>query len=150
MMTPEEALKHATAAGRLSPCAKSKRGVVIWTRQGGLYADGWNHPPEGFQCHGDDACRAACGKVSIHAEMDAILKAGRRGIGIMGKDMLHVKVVDGKAVPSGPPSCVYCSKHLILAGLAGMWLLHEDGLRRYTVEDFHRLTLEHLGLPTGG
>ena len=29
--------------------------------------------------------------------------------------MLHVKVVDGQAVPSGPPSCVDCSKLILTA-----------------------------------
>lgn len=147
LWTPEKALDVAVQAGGMSPCAKSKRGVVIWTRVGGVYARGWNHPPEGFRCHGDDACRAACGKVAIHAEMDALINAHRVGIPVGGKEMLHIKVVNGKAVPSGPPSCVHCSKHLIHAGLSGMWLLHEDGLKRYTVQEFHRLTLEHLGLP---
>lgn len=36
---------------------------------------------------------------------------------------------------------------MLEAKIAGMWLLHEDGLRRYSTEDFHTLTLAHCGLP---
>ena len=147
-MSPEDALAAAVQAGCQSPCVKSKRGVVLWTPDQGLVEIGWNHPPTGFSCHGTQSCRKACGKVSVHAEMDALIKAGRAEIPVVGMEMLHVKVVDGEAVPSGPPSCVDCSKHILEAGLAGMWLLHEEGLKRYTASDFHRLTLEHLGLPT--
>jgi hypothetical protein len=61
--------------------------------------------------------------------------------------MLHVKVVKGIATISGPPSCWQCSRLILEAGIAGMWLLHSEGLHRYTAEEFHRLTLEHCKLP---
>lgn len=149
-MTEQEALAKAVEAGCWSPCAKSKRGVVIWRRGGGVLAQGFNTPPPGFKCDGSPGCRRDCGKVCIHAEVYAILDAGNYGKGIQGAEMLHVKVVDGKAVPSGPPSCWQCSRELIKAGLTFMWLLEpgdpDPVLRRYGVDEFHELTLRNCRL----
>ncbi len=156
----QEALALATETGAGSPCAKSRRGVVIFCRHLGLLAVGRNHPPEGFACDGSDECRASCNKLCVHAEADALAHLARAlqarrdefsalgdAVGEMRPEMLHVKVVDGEAVPSGPPSCWQCSRHVVNFGIEAFWLLHEDGLRRYAPDEFHALTLEHCGLP---
>ena len=96
----------------------------------------------------------ACSKICVHAEQAALLDAGidlhtRRG----ECEVAHLKVVDGEPVPSGPPSCVECSKLMLTAGIAAVWLLHESPeggppqWRRYDADDFHRRTLAHLSLP---
>jgi hypothetical protein len=64
-----------------------------------------------------------------------------------GLEMLHVKVTEHGSVPSGPPSCWQCSRHIVAAGIKYMWLFHDDGLRRYDALEFHELTLRHHGLP---
>jgi len=144
-ITEHDALKDAVDFAMLSPCQKSKRGVIIFNASA-VFAHGINGPPRPFVCTGDEACRAACGKISVHAEQRALMSY------VPGRDteayLLHVKAEDGVAVPSGPPSCWQCSR-LILDELTirGVWLLHEDGLRLYTPYEFHRLTLEHCGLP---
>ena len=153
-MDQHEALKLARQVGARSPCAKSKRGVVVWTPHQ-VVATGFNAPPHGFSCEGSDACRAACGQVCVHAEQAAILAANPGGLD--GAEMLHVKVeaTAGGAwtVPGGGPSCVACSKLILEAGIAGMWLLEErEGkptLVRYTADEFHAATLANLGLPPG-
>lgn len=148
-MTPEQALVHAVTVALQSPCAKSKRGVVIFDASGAL-GFGFNGPPLPFRCDGSDACRAACGKVAVHAEDRAIRSAISlhfRHPAISPCDLLHVKVKDGHAVPSGPPNCWQCSRTILDAEIAGVWLLHEEGLRRYSAAEFHRLTLETCGLP---
>ena len=146
-MSPIEALALATSIGAQSPCAKSKRGVVVFQTGGAmptqLIASGCNGPPGDFVCDGSDACRAVCGKIAVHAEDRAIRGAGRFA---EGADLLHVKVVDGVAVPSGGPSCWQCSRTIVDAGIEGVWLLHADGLRRYTAAEFHCLTLAACGL----
>lgn len=152
-----EALKHAVTAARYSTCQKSQRGVVIWRRcagPAGILSHGWNHPAVG-RCDGSAACRRDCSKTCVHAEMYALTDAAQLGKGIRGAEMLHVKVVDGEPVPSGPPSCWQCSRHIAFSGLVAMWLLEEvDGeprLVRYNPVEFHRLTLERCGLhPYGG
>ena len=140
------ALILAVEAGAKSPCCKSKRGVVVWEDE---YRDllespvsGHNGPPPGFACDGSDACRKACGRTCVHAEHRALMKASPDHT-----DLLHVKVVDGAAVPSGPPSCEHCSKAILDAGIKRVWLLHETGLRLYSAEDFHVQTLVNKGLP---
>ena len=61
-----------------------------------------------------------------------------------------MRVVDNKAVTSGPPSCITCSRTILIAGAAAIWLWHDDGWRRYEAAEFHALSLQHEkhGLPT--
>lgn len=133
---PTYLVDYALAAATCSPC-RSKRGVVVF-RGANLIAKGLNYKPRGFDCDGSDACKATCRKEAIHAEQQALLFAGRAADGC---DLLHVKAVDGKLVPSGGPSCVECSKLALIAGIAGVWLYHVDGWKRYEMADFHRLSL---------
>jgi deoxycytidylate deaminase len=145
-----EALARAVEAAQLSPCVKSTRGVVIFRADTDECIIGFNHPPAPFTCDGSPACRAACGKVCVHAEAHALIEA-TKGLTnpwfLDEAEMLHVKVVDGREVPSGSPSCWQCSRLILESGISDMWLLHEEGLQTYTAEEFHRLTLEHCGLP---
>ncbi len=137
---PEAALQLATKMAMLSSCVKSKRGAVIWHPHREVVAIGWNRQPGTYACDGSAQCREHCGKLCVHAETSVLLKAG-----LSAKDasMLHVKAVDGVAVPSGPPSCWQCSRLILAAGIETMWLFHDAGLRAYSAEEFHRLTLEH-------
>lgn len=144
--TERDALKDAIIAASHSGCHKSQRGVVIFHRRFGLHTSGTNYPPSPFSCDGSKECRKACNKICIHAEQDALLKSGTP---LLGYEMLHVKVVDDKAVPSGQPSCWQCSRLILAAKLRCMWLLHEDGLRSYMPLEFHALTLKEKGLYAG-
>lgn len=144
-MTPDEALAFAVRAALQATCQKSRRGVVLFRREDAeIVSSGFNGPPPGFVCTGSDACRGACNKVAIHAEDRAIRFAGWHA---RGADLLHVKVVDELPDASGGPSCWQCSRTVVDAGIAGVWLLHEGGLKRYTAQEFHRLTLRECGLP---
>lgn len=148
-MDEHEALRQAVKVGAASPCAKSRRGVVLFHRREGVVAVGFNHPPHPFACDGSDACRASCNLLCVHAETAALHDLRRSLAPIRGRDleMLHVKVVDGEAVSSGPPSCPQCSREILEAGLAKMWLLREDGLQAYDPVEFHELTLRHCEMP---
>ena len=153
MYRVQNMLEYAIRAACESSCSKSKRGVIIWNPHLNTYTTANNSPPlaSSFQCDGSDECKANCGKVAVHAE-DRALRQWLMINGIKawseGTEMLHVKVVDGKAVPSGEPSCWQCSR--IIADqkgiISGMWLLHEDGLKRYDPIDFHRITLKNCNL----
>lgn len=129
---PQHIIDAAIRAARRSPCAKSKRGVVVYVVSSGIdIASGYNGPPAGGACAGDAVCRAACGKLCVHAEMRAIRQAHiqlhRRelGIGSMAAcEAVHVKV-DGPGMmlmPGGGPSCWQCSREVMDVGLAGFWL----------------------------
>jgi len=131
------------AKGARSPCGKSKRGVVIYDREShAVLAWGHNEPALGA-CGNNAACRAACARICVHAEQQALLI----NFSAYNFDLVHVKVVDGSLVPSGGPSCVECSKLILAAGVDGVWLFHAEGWRRYPAEEFHMLTLAALGLP---
>ncbi len=139
-----QALKLAVEAAVKSPCSKSKRGVVTW--DGGIGRDqpitGFNGPPAGFACDGTDACRKACGTRCVHAEIRVLMKGYASHT-----DLLHVKVRNGEAVPSGEPSCPHCAKAILDSPIKRVWLLHETGLRLYSAEDFYVQTLINCELP---
>lgn len=138
---PRHIVRNAIEAAQLSPC-QSRRGAVIF-RGFNIYSRGYNHKPKGFECDGSNGCKTTCRVEAVHAEQAALVFAPEP---VQGSDMLHVKVVDGKLVPSGPPSCVQCSKLAIAAGIKWFWLYHESGWKRYDMHEFHRLSL--LAEPT--
>ena len=150
--TERDAFSEACRVASLSPCAKSHRGVVIFDRNLGQLATGYNQPPPPFVCNGSDECEDACGKLCIHAEMMALAVLGNDHydeitLNGAGLELLHVEAEESGSVPSGPPSCWQCSRHIVFAGIKYVWLYHEDGLRRYDALEFHELTLKHHGLP---
>jgi deoxycytidylate deaminase len=133
---PSHIVDLAVEVSGWSPC-RSKRGVVIFAVNGDVIAHGYNYKPRGFDCDGTAACKATCRAEAIHAEQQALLAAERS---VYGAEMLHVKTVGGKLVSSGGPSCVECSKLAIASAIAGFWLYHDDGWRRYEMDEFHRLS----------
>lgn len=144
---PTEVVLAASVAARAahdhSGCLRSRRGVAIWQPGDGHLTLGTNKPASGA-CDGSDACKRVCGRVCVHAEQEALLRAGEKA---RGGEMLHVKVNEhGLQVASGPPSCPECSKLILHAGIAGMWLLHANGWTRYTAQEFHEATLKNCGL----
>ena len=143
MFSHLDALPYAIEAAAHSPC-QSKRGVAIFNDSRGVVVCGWNHHPEPFTCDGSDRCKNNCGRTAIHAEQDALINVGA---GLRwGASLLHIKIVDGLPVPSGGPSCLECSKLILSAGIATVWLLLEDGWKSYPAFEFHRLTAEHHGI----
>lgn len=133
---PANIVQLAIFASTRSPC-RSQRGAVVF-RGGYAQSSGFNHKPPGFVCDQSDACKATCRIEAIHAEQSALLHAG---VFAIGSDLLHVKTVHGQLVFSGRPSCVECSKLALETGIAGVWLYHAEGWRRYDTVDFHRRSL---------
>ena len=184
---PESVVKAAIEVAKRSPCAKSKRGVVIYQSdadepQYAITSAGFNGPPGLLHCDGSDACRRDCPKICMHAEERAMLQINRDewvrygdgGYHMQHLDLVHVKVVDGELVPGGGPSCWQCSRTIYDALIGGVWLFEEPRCtcgsvrpdlghavgcwlrpidesgdyqparwRRYSSEEFHRLTLAH-------
>lgn len=138
----QQLLQWLCWAGRQSGCQKSQRGVILVGKDGHLY-HGANRPAAGT-CDGSEECRKACPRICIHAEQDALLRAGPAA---RGAEVYHLKVKYKAASTSGDPSCVECSKLMLVAGVAGVWLLQTGGWRRWAAADFHAETLRTLGLP---
>jgi deoxycytidylate deaminase len=134
---PKHIVELAVEVAGWSPC-RSRRGVVIFSGED-VISHGHNFKPRGFECDGSEACKATCRVEAIHAEQQAIINAGR--LKTDRAELLHVKAVDGALVPSGGPSCAECSKHIVAAGIARVWLYHADGWKAYDAADFHRLSL---------
>lgn len=147
---PDAVIWAAVGAGRASPCQKSKRGVALWWPGGPVQAViGHNRPALGV-CDGSEACRRDCAKICIHAEQAALLAAVANG-GARGAELVHIKVVDGQPVGGKGTCCVECSKLILAAGVAGVWLLEDvpagpTAWVRYTPVRFQIATLRALGL----
>jgi deoxycytidylate deaminase len=164
---PDIAIRAAVEAGSRSPCAKSKRGAVVFSPYRNRLGVGCNAQPAPFTCTNDERCRAYCSRLCEHAEhraiRDALCTISEVSLAGYEAQLVHAKVVDGALVAGGGPSCWQCSREVLSVGLDGVWLYklptvaeanaegvtHMDdprflGLARwryYTAEDFHRATL---------
>ncbi len=162
----------------LSPCAKSKRGAVLFDPElerererleteapnvklgddnlfsnvANLIAigDGFNGPPRGFTCDGSDECRRDCPKLCLHAEQRAIHEATRATPhdNLTAYELVHVKVVDGKVVHGGTPSCWQCSRLVVESSLRGVWLYETQKVDAKTITDDQIRELAGAGMPT--
>jgi deoxycytidylate deaminase len=118
---PDFAIEHAIAVARNSPCAKTRRGAVVF-RGDELLGAGWNHPPNRMKCDGSAECRKDCGRRCVHAEVQAIRHAWHGSFATLA-ELVHVKVdSDGKLEAGGGPSCWQCSREILDAGIAAVWL----------------------------
>lgn len=181
---PDQAVDHAIFQAKRATCAKSRRGCVVIapagclprprpepSLAGTLYTyDGWvqlgggcNGQPDPYVCAGKSICGEACRMLAIHAEDRAIRAAIEQlavfydtDLATIGRaELVHVKVdEDGLLVAGGGPSCVQCSKLILDAPIAGVWLYEEadthtagGGIwQRYHSTRFHQVTLATLGL----
>lgn len=166
---PPFAIEAALAEARKSPCAKSRRGAAVYGKPHrgadmSMVGVGHNAPALG-SCRGTEECRRECAKLCVHAEANAIrgaaaLVAERGVFGGETLHLVHVKLgADGKLAAGGGPSCWQCSKEILHAGIAGVWLFQEHphaaayegeapapAWRYYGAVEFHRETLKACGL----
>lgn len=125
---PDHIVKHALIEAMRSPCAKSKRGAVVFSDEGNegylspVIGMGFNRAP-GYTCDGSAACRASCSKRCLHAEQVAITAAiaHHRGLSISNLTILHVHAVNGELVGGSKPSCWQCSR-LVYEHELDFWL----------------------------
>ena len=131
---PEEMIRRAERAAMHSPCAKSRRGVVLYgeiATMGVEYAVagvGHNGPPRTHpgtpRCDGSARCHEVCNRRCVHAEMRALrdVAPGYQAMG--GLHLLHVKLgPDDRVVGGHGPSCWQCSREILDVGfVAGVWL----------------------------
>jgi len=148
-------VQEAVDAARRSPCAKSKRGAVVFYRRlGEIIGAGYNSPPSPFTCLNNEMCMKDCAKRCVHAEARAIAAARSWSGGanhVASFEVLHIKVnADGVAVPGGGPSCWQCSRDLLDGGFRGIWLwltpeaagADRPTWRFYPALEFHTETLK--------
>lgn len=165
MNPPVDVVALAVQAANRSPCAKSKRGAVLWCpptpsehaivaddlREHGMRIVSTGHNARvGSPCDGSPRCRQTCGKRCEHAEAAAIRWA-RATTWPRPLELLHAKTIDGHLVAGGPPSCWQCSKAILVDGrIGGVWLYRDmpsgPTWVRYSVDRFHALTLSNCGI----
>ena len=136
----EQTLKYmdiAAHVARQSRCLKSQRGVVI-VKNDKIISTGYNKPQK--QKYGcclretikDNSRVELCN--AVHAEDMAIGYADNSKSQLRGARMYHIKVKNGKPMPSGKPSCTMCSKMIQEMGLEFV-LWHEHGYVLYEPEE---------------
>lgn len=169
MSPPESAVALALMSARRATC-RNKRGVVVYRlEENGIvtvHGSGWNGPPEALPCPGREVCAGTCGQRAVHAEMRALRQVTERSGAKF--ELLHVELAGGGGVaPCDGPACWQCSREILDVGfIAGVWLYEETGpllkarddrgavagtmraatWRRYTAEEFHRVTLQRCGM----
>lgn len=153
MAPPEDMIELAVKTARLSPCAKSKRGVVVFGRDEEMVddvdaiANGFNGQPPPFECDGTFHCKKTCAKRCIHAEDRAIRQAvavlvagnGRHlrsrqviveslSLGDLRRyEAVHVKLdAHGDLTWGGGPSCWQCSRTVMDVNLGAFWLYERE------------------------
>lgn len=146
-MTPGDLAISAAAVNALeSPCAKSKRGVVIFAERaqssaGIILGAGHNGPPGPMKCLGADgkplSCQSSCSRVAVHAEERALRYAQTQWPAFPSGPvhLVHVKVDPLRILPhgdplatvvaAGPPSCVTCSRTILDAKFVTFVWLYE-------------------------
>ncbi len=167
------AISLAVEAAHQSPCQKSKRGAVAFSRrrmyQSGdtvgrvmtVFETGHNQPAQSLFCSGTDICKAACRHICDHAEAIAVSKwLAKHGSSPEGSamfDVVHIELrpneagdwepvaFDREGQPKGP-SCITCARDMLRAEARLVWLWGEEGWRWWYAQDFFRDTLEELKL----
>jgi len=82
---------------------------------------------------------------AIHAEQMAILEAARhcKNFDLSDSRLYHIKVKNGKMVPSGKPSCTVCSRLIVGSGISEVVLWHPEGYAIYDAEEFNELSFKY-------
>ena len=140
----EEAIKYIDIAAKISvnsPCARDKRGVII-VKNNKIIGKGVNAPPAPFKCE-PNYCGDSCRVPAVHAEMNAILDAARRGHNLREARMYHARAENGVLQDSREPRCADCSKHILQAGIEDFVLKHKTGFTLYDAVTFHYISLEN-------
>lgn len=140
----EEALSFMDRAVELSmsaPCKRDQRGVVI-VKNGNIIGEGVNSPPQGYSCE-PKYCEPTCKYYAVHAEINAMADANRKGFSVLDARMYHARGENGVLQPSRDPKCYLCSKELVSFGIGEFVLMHKEGLTLYGIEEFNRISLEN-------
>lgn len=145
-----DAFYRAVDKARESRCRKVAHGAALFEEQRDsagfgtrVIVSGMNNPV-GFDCMFDasdpeNRCRKLCGERCVHAEQSALLKAG---LSAAGASLLHIKLDDDLPTSSRGPSCVDCSKLMVVAGVRWVYLLQAGMWWRYSAMKFHMESLK--------
>lgn len=111
-------LREALQAAEMSKDPRTRVGAVIVGADREIIATGFNGFPRGVA---DTTARLADrdtkNSLMVHAEMNAVLSAGRRGVTVKGCTLYLLAADDTGQVWGGPP-CLPCSLGVIQAGIA--------------------------------
>lgn len=127
----------AKVVAKRATCPKLQNGVVITTFGHQVISTGYNGAPTGLPHCLEEGCKIEGGHCvrAVHAEMNAILQAARRGISVDGATMYTIY-----------RPCIRCSIAIVQSGIVTVKYLNDyesDGSRS-EVEDWLKLTNVYL------
>lgn len=104
----------AEAVASRSTCPKSKVGAVFVNDEFEIVATGYNGAPAGFpHCEKTNCSPDLAGKctVAVHAEMNAMLQAAKRGTSLKGTKLFVLRW-----------PCARCAMSLVSCGIQGVYV----------------------------
>lgn len=132
----------AVSEATLSPCAKSRRGAVVF-KDGQILGKGNNSPKDDKFCI-PPICYPICSEYCDHAEANALKDAISKGRDVEGASMFHIKVKGRAPVVSDDLSCLKCSTLVCEANIGEFILYQSSGFVAYPTEEFDKLTRKYL------
>jgi dCMP deaminase len=139
-------LNIAKQVAERSTCFRNKGGAII-VRGDQIISTGYiGAPRKTKDCFEREECLRDKLKIphgkqyemcrSVHAEMNAIVNAGRAGVSLFGGDM-YIFHRDKKNQPTDSYPCFICKKLIINAGLNKVICsTREEGIKIFNVEDW--------------
>lgn len=139
---------------RRSPCAKSKRGAVVF-KDGQILGRDHNHPNIPHTCV-PDVCMNYCSFYTTHAERGACQDGIFRGNNLDGASILHMKIKNGLVKPVEKAECLDCSSYLMKLRSSGIYiveliLMHTDDknqviFKGHSIDEFFQNSISTLNL----
>ncbi|MCL5784735.1 MAG: hypothetical protein M1142_05295 [Patescibacteria group bacterium] len=144
----------ATEEAKRSPCAKSKRGAIVF-KDGQILGRDHNHPNIPHTCV-PDVCMSYCSVYTTHAERGACQDAIFKGNNLDGASILHMKVKKGLVMPVEQAQCLDCSSYLMKLRSSGIYIIElilmhvgEDNriiFKGHTIDEFFQNSISSLEL----
>lgn len=145
-------LKESARHAKEATCQRAKGGSVI-VKNNEVIGNGFNSPPANLETqrrcshdknklHRKVTDKTCC----IHAEQRAIFDALKNNPTKLAGSTIYFTRIDenNKILASGNPYCTICSKSALDVGISFFILLNENGICKYSTEEYNKLSYEYL------
>lgn len=142
-------LRMAVECANMSKDPSTRVGAVLVGPQREVRSTGFNGFPRGVEDSIERLYdRDTKLKLVVHAELNAILNAGRTGTPTQGS-ILYLAATDNSGLTWGGPPCTRCTAHIIQAGIVQIIAYEEKKIPSRWKEDldFARGILKEVRLP---
>ncbi len=144
-------LDKAVEVAKNSTCKRSKCGSII-VKDNEIIGKGFNSPPGNLESQRrcDNSKDSYNKKVTdktccVHAEQRAIMDALKNNSEKIKNSTLYFIRLGENDTKSfaGKPYCTICSKMALDVGIKFFVLLHEEGIKKYPIEEYNDLSYDY-------